>query len=168
MIDQGAIGMLAMDLGHLAGDLAQQIEADRLVIDEGPARAVRHLDAADDQFRIGVDPLLFEDGEGRMAGRRVEGGGDDALVGARAHQLAIAARAERKPEGIEQDRFARARLAGEHGHAVLESDVEFFDEDDVANRKRGQHGAVIAERTRAGDAPGLVRAQNGLIDEKPG
>ena len=65
-VDQRAVGVLAVDLGQRAGDLAQQIQADRLVVDGGTARAIGILDAADDQFAVRIDALLLEDGEGRM------------------------------------------------------------------------------------------------------
>jgi hypothetical protein len=50
-----------------------------------------------------------------MAGGRLEDRRHIAPLGAGAHQRRIAAHAERQGQGIEQDRFARARFAGEHG-----------------------------------------------------
>ena len=52
----------------------------------------------------------------------------------------VAARAERQREGVEQDRLAGAGLAGQHGKPVGEIDVEPIDQDDVADRKPGEHG----------------------------
>jgi hypothetical protein len=46
---------------------------------------------------------------------------------------------ERQREGIEQDGFARAGLAGQHREATGEFDIESFDQDDVTDRQTRQH-----------------------------
>ena len=69
----------------------------------------------------------------------LEGGGDLALLGAVAHQRRIAARAERQREGVEQDRFAGAGLAGQRGKAGAEIDVQPVDQNDVADGEASQH-----------------------------
>ena len=160
-IEQGAIVMLTMDLGHEPADLAQQRDARRLVIDEGPAGAVPPLDPPQDDLAVGGNPLLVQHGEGVMAGRRVEGGGDHAPGGAVAHQAGIAAAAERQPQGIEQDRFSGAGLAGKNGQPVFERDIEFFDKHDVANRQRVEHAPLIAAKN-----PCWRRARSGARSER--
>ncbi len=75
-----------------------------------------------------------------MLGGDLEHRGHLALLHALAHQRLVAARAERQREGIEQDRLAGAGLAGEHGQALGKIDVEPVDQDDVADRKSGEHG----------------------------
>ena len=59
-------------------------------------------------------------------------------VCAGAHERAVAARAERERESVEQDGFARAGLAGEHRQAAAEVEVEPIDQDDVADRRAGR------------------------------
>ena len=76
-----------------------------------------------------------------MAARDLEHGGDLALLGAVAHQRLVAAAAQGQREGVEQDRLAGAGLAGEHGKAVGEIDVEPVDQHDVADGEPGEHGA---------------------------
>ena len=71
--------------------------------------------------------------------RHVEGRGDLALRGAVAHQRRVAARAERQRQGIEQDRFAGAGLAGQHRKPGGKVDVQPFDQDDIADRQMRQH-----------------------------
>ena len=75
---------------------------------------------------------------GQYAARRmvfgdVEGGDHLAVFGALAHQSRLAARAEREREGVEQDRFAGAGLAGQCGKAGTEIDIQPIDQDDVAD-----------------------------------
>ena len=64
----------------------------------------------------------------------------DALVGAGAHEAAVAARAQREAQRVEQDRFAGARLAGQDGEALIEREVEPLDEHDVADGQSREHG----------------------------
>jgi hypothetical protein len=42
-------------------------------------------------------------------------------------------------QGIEQDRLARPRLAGEHGEAVSERQFEAFDQGDVLQAQTREH-----------------------------
>jgi hypothetical protein len=62
-----------------------------------------------------------------------------ALLRALAHQRGVATRAERKSKSVEQDRFAGAGFARQHGKARSEIDVEPVDQHDVSNRQPGQH-----------------------------
>ena len=78
-----------------------------------------------------------------MARRHVEHRGDLPLLGALAHQRRIAARAEREREGIEQDRLAGAGLAGQHGKALGEIEIELVDQDDVADGQTDEHDDVF-------------------------
>ena len=71
--------------------------------------------------------------------RHVEGGRDLALLRAVAHEAGVAAAAERQRERIQQDGFARAGFAGQHGEATGEFDIEPFDQDDVTDRQTRQH-----------------------------
>ena len=78
-----------------------------------------------------------------MACRHIEHRGDLPLLGALAHQPGIAARAERKREGIEQDRLAGTGLAGEHRKSLGEIEIELVDQDDVANGQTDEHDDVF-------------------------
>jgi hypothetical protein len=156
-IEQAAVGgnvhqcpvrMLAVDLRESARDLAQQVEAHRLVVDGRTAGAVGVLDAADDEFALGIDPLFLQDGEGRVAWGQRETRRHHAALGACAHQGGIAPGAQRQPQRIEQDGLARTGLPGEDGEAPLERDVELLDQDDVANGESGQHGPHFIAESR--------------------
>ena len=74
-----------------------------------------------------------------MFRRQFEHRGDLALFGAMADQARITAAAERQREGIEQDGFARAGLAGQNRKPTGELDIEPFDQDDVTDRQTRQH-----------------------------
>ena len=76
-----------------------------------------------------------------MVARKLEGGGHLPLLGTLAHQRGVAAGAERKRKGIEQNRFAGAGFASQDGEAGTEIDVQTIDQDDIADREPGEHDA---------------------------
>ena len=88
----------------------------------------------------------------RMLGRQFEHRGDLALLGALAHQGGVAAGAQRQREGVEQDRLAGAGLAGQHGKARREIDVEPVDQNDVSDRESGQHALSFKSANPTGPA----------------
>ncbi len=133
-VDERALVMLAVDLDQARADFAEQRDRHDLVVDVGAAPPIGTLHAAQDHVAIGgVDAAFGEQRANGMLRRYVEGGGDVTLRRARAHQRRIAARAERQREGIEQDGFSRAGLAGEYRQPGLEIHGEAFDDDDVAD-----------------------------------
>ena len=74
-----------------------------------------------------------------MPARQFEHRGDLPLRLPLAHQRGVAARAQGERERIEQDRFAGAGLAGQHGKALGEIEIELVDQDDVPDGKARQH-----------------------------
>ena len=142
-IDQRALVMLAMDFDQRAAECFEHLHAHRLVVDEGARAPVGKLHTAQDQAVLGSDAVFGEQRERRMARFDIEGRGHLSLLGALAHQAGVAAAAERKREGIEQDRLAGAGLAGEHRKTSRVIDVEPFDQNDVADREAGEHGFLV-------------------------
>ena len=148
-IEQGAVGggieqaaglVLAMDLDQLVAELGQQADADRLVVDEGARAPVGAERAAQDQRRLARRCRARREARATgMAVGQVELGGDLGALGARPHQAAGAAVAEREPERIQQDRLAGAGFAGEHAERAVKGEIKPFDEDDVADREPCQH-----------------------------
>ncbi len=153
-IDQRALVMLTVDFHQRAAQRLQDLHAHRLIVDEGARAPVAKLHAPQDQPVFGSDAVIGEQRERRMVALDLEGGRDLPLLGAVAHKARVAAAAERKREGIEQDRLARAGFAGEHRQAGRVVDVEPFDQDDVTNRETGEH---FSSFRGAGDSP---RARN--------
>ena len=112
LVRQGAGVVLAVDFNERGAQRLQRLHADRLVVDEGAGAAVGKLHAAQDHGLIGGDIARRKQRARRMPGRNLEHRNDLTLLGALPHQPGIAARAERQRKGIEQDRLARAGLAG--------------------------------------------------------
>ena len=138
-VDQGALVVLPMDLDQRGAEDLQGLHADRLIVDEGARAAVRELHAAQDQFIVGLDVVGRRQGAHRMGARQIEGGRHLALLGPVAHQRGVAAGAERQRKGVEQDGFAGAGLAGQHGKTGRDVEIEAVDQNDVADREAGQH-----------------------------
>ena len=141
-IDQSAFVVLAVDLDQRGAHGPQRLHGDRLVVDEGAGAAIGQLYAAQNHLAAIVEPVVSEDSCRRMVFRHVEGGGDLALLRPMPHQGRIAAAAERQRKGIQQDGFARAGFAGQHGKSTGEFDIESFDQDDVADRQTRKHEEV--------------------------
>ena len=139
-VHQRAVVVLAVDLDQRRAELLHDLHAHRLIVDEGAGAAVGELHAAQDQFVLGGDVVGLEHGLRRMLAGKLEDGDHLALLHALAHQALVAARAQGQRKGVEQDRLAGAGLAGQHGQAVGEIDVEPVDQDDVADRESGEHG----------------------------
>ena len=116
-VDQRAFVVLAVDLDQRAADVAHQRDAGRLVVDEDAGAAVGGLHAAQDDVAVVVERVFGEDGARRMVARHVEDRRHLALGRAMANQRGVAARAERQRQGIKQDGFAGAGLAGQDGEA---------------------------------------------------
>ena len=144
-VDQRAVVVLAVDLDQRRAERAQRLHAHRLVVDEGAGAAVGELRAPQDQSVVGRNAVFRGERADRMVARQFEGSGHLPLLRAMSHQRGVAARAERQREGVEQDRLAGTGLAREHGKPLGEIDVEPIDQDDVADRKPGEHGVQVTD-----------------------
>ncbi len=94
-----------------------------------------------------------------MVCAELEDGGDLSLRLAFADERAVAARAKRQREGVEQNRFAGAGLAGENGEAAAERKIELIDQDDVADGEINQHPARRLPRASRRDYAAARRAR---------
>ncbi len=125
--------MLAVHLDQTRADLAQGRDPGRLIVDIGPAAAVGGQNAAQDQIlaRRDLEPALGDQGDQvGIVGSRKDGG-RAGLFGAGADQAGLAAPAQRQTQGVQDDRLAGPRLAGQHGQAGLDVQIEHIDQDDV-------------------------------------
>ncbi len=139
-VEQRAFVVLAVDFHQVRGERAQRLGADALVVDVRAGAAVGHLNAPEDQFALESDVLFSERRGDPVIRRQFEHGADLALRLAVPHQRPVPARAERQRKRVEQDRFARAGLAGEDRQAAGKLQIQLIDQHDVADRKPGEHG----------------------------
>ena len=145
-VDQRALIVLAVDLHQSGAHRFQRLHRGRLVVDKGAGAAVCELHAAQDHLAGVLKTVGGENRQRRMAFRQIEHGRDLALLDAMAHQPGIAAATQRQRESIEKNGFTCAGLAGQHRQTAGKLDIEPFDQDDVTDRKTGQHGGLVPNR----------------------
>ncbi len=135
-VDQGSIIMLAMDFHQQRADRFQQPRRNRLIVDESPRAPIGVLHAAQDDFGIVGNLVFAQQHPGRMVFGQRQHRHHLPAVRALAHQRRVAASTQRQGQRVEQDRFARAGFAGQHGQPRLEGEVQLIDQNDVADRQR--------------------------------
>ena len=125
-------------------------------LDDSGEMILRRVQLADGRTRafindqsISVQTLkavVAEDRRGRMPLGDIEYRGDLPLLHAVPDQAGVAAATQRQRESIEQNGFAGAGLAGQNRKAPGKLDIEPFDQDDVTDRKTGEHAKSIPSR----------------------
>ena len=152
--EQLAMFALAVDVDQRCSEGLQHGQRGRGAVHERPRApfAGHPAHQAGGFFAAGehVQPLQRIEAAGTI--RHVELGAYLARVRARAHLRALDARAEHQSEGVEENGFASAGLAGDDREARAELDVEFPHQGEVANVERSEHGAS-----------GLRREGNGKV-----
>jgi hypothetical protein len=140
-LHEGALVMLTMDLDQRGAERPQDLDADRLVVDESAGAAIGKLHAPQNELVFAAQPVVGNQPARRMVLADFEGGDHLAMLRAFTHQRRFAAGAERKRKGIEQNRFAGAGFASQDGEAETEIDVQTIDQNDIADREPGEHDA---------------------------
>ena len=138
--------MLAVDLHQRGPDRLQGLHADGLIVEERAGAPVGELHPPQDHLAGILKAILAQDGAGGMLLRHIKHSRHLALLGAVAHQTRIAAPAKRQRECVQQDGFARAGFTGEDSQTFEEIDIEPLDQDDVADRKAGQHAGLVLQQ----------------------
>ena len=84
---------------------------------------------------MGIDINVIVGKERRDMGRSLKTRGHLRLVGTRAYQTTIGARAKGKAKRIQQNRFTGPGLTREHTKTACEFQVQCLDQHDIADRK---------------------------------
>ena len=139
--------MLAVNLHQQSAQFAQNADAGGLIVHEGPGPAIGADNPPKDQILVGaiVDALVVETGPDARIRRRRKHRGRDGLAGPTTHQPGVGPDAGRQSQRIKNDRFSRPRLAGEHGEAGAEREVQAVDENQITDRQADQHGTRMTE-----------------------
>src|SRR5690606_4466550 len=74
-IEKSALVMLPVNFDKRIAHLPEKADAHRLIVDEGPRAPVLGLHAAKNEFAFRIEPVIAENGAGRMVVRHVENGG---------------------------------------------------------------------------------------------
>ena len=162
-IHQRAFVMLSVDFHEAARNGANHLRARGLVIDEGARPSIRQLDAAQDQFAIGLDIALARQRKRGMVFSQVEDRRHLSLRLSLAHESAIAPRAKRQGQSIEEDGLSGAGFAGENRQAACEFEIELVDQHDVADREPDEHKEAPSSQSAGHDRMVDFRYPGGLI-----
>ena len=134
------VRVLAVQVDEPLADLVQLRERRGPAVDPGATPALRVERPAQQERAVGRGEVVRSEplGDARAI-VHVERGGELGPVGARPELPQLETVAQQQREGVEQDRLARARLAGQHGEAAVELEVERFDDDEIADGQQPEH-----------------------------
>ena len=134
------VRMLAMDVDQPLSDLAELLNRRGRAVDECPrAPAPVHDSAQEQPALVALEGALGEPGAHRRQPLDRELGDHLRALASGANHGGIRAPAERKLQGVDEDRFPRAGLPGERGETPLELEFERVDDREIADRKVDQH-----------------------------
>ncbi len=136
-----ALGLeLTFDFHQAIAQSAQQTDADRLIVDEGPRAAITGQLPAQDQTVIRLDSLVLQDRQRRMLVGQRKFGCDGGLGGTLPDQPGFGTSAQGQSQCVEQDGLAGPGLAGQDGEASIEGQIQLLDQHHILNGECDQHG----------------------------
>ena len=122
-VPQGLVVLLTADIHEPCAEFAQRLYGNRPAVDPGLRPAVRADHPPQQAGRVVSQLVLLQPAAGGAAGGRFEGGQHLEAAGAGADGLRVTALPEGQGEGIDQDGFAGAGFARQHGEAPGEVDA---------------------------------------------
>ncbi len=134
------VRMLAVNIDQQLAEKLQRADGDGDAIDEGARATIRAHDPAQYALTFRVFNLqrlqcLFQ----RGGSPGLEHRADLGPLAPGAHRLAAAAAARHQRQRVDQNGFARARLAGERGGSGAELQIDVVDDSEISNGKLNQH-----------------------------
>ena len=130
--------VLAVDVDETAAELPQHRRCGGHPIDAAAALALGGDLAAEHQRRGALVPGLFQTVQHCLR-HIVKGGPDHGLGRAGAHKVLGGAVAQNGIDGVDEDGFARTRLACQHIQAFFKVNVGFLDDCHIFNLEAAQH-----------------------------
>jgi len=136
---QRLVLVLAVDVDQQIPQFLQLLHGGGAAIDVAARAAVAGEDPAQQTFGVRRVVLGGEPARRRGVGADVEVGGNLAALGASADATDVAAVAQRHAQGVDDQGFAGAGLAGNRGHATLELDLQVGDQTVIGDVNAGKH-----------------------------
>ncbi len=141
-VGEAHLVVLALHLDQQRAEPTQQPGAHWRIVGEGARAAIAAEHAPQRDVVLAGNAMFAQQRVGGMVQCRREHRDHRGLFRTLAHQSLLGARAECQAQAVQQDRLARAGLAGEDGEAGVELQIQALDQHHVADRQAGQHGAV--------------------------
>ncbi len=138
------MGMLAVNVDQVFADVLELLHGRGPAVDVGTRTARRFDDPAQQALALVAGEVVFPkvSRQRRNAVRR-EFGAHFGFIPAFAHQPGLSALAQHGSQRIDEDRFACAGFACQHGESGLEFQVEPVDDDKIADAECAQHGRFV-------------------------
>ncbi len=165
---QRLMGMLSVYIEQLVARFAHLLQSGAASVDETArtAAGIQHP-AQQAHARIAFQ-ILFAQPVLQLRQRGdIELGGNFCALTAVAHHRRIAAFAERQRQRVDQDGFARAGLAGQHGETRHEVEFQRGDDHEIANGQEFQHdfaSATVTSRSRCKEPSNARRGIPRLVE----
>ncbi len=157
--------VLAMNGDQIGAQRAQNAHRNAATVDLADIPPVEENLALDEQLFFIWDVVLRKPVELADAG---EDRADVCLVCAGADHLAVGPFAQNGGDGIDDDGFACAGLAGQDVKATVEGDISLFDHSDILDMEQRKHGLTSWSRRRAFERRSLDQSRSFLISiQKP-
>jgi len=142
-LEQKLMFMLAMQINEQVAQLSQNRQRHRGIVDEAAALAGgMHLAAHQQALALFIDLLPAQKGRGGRNGGDEKLALDHRLVRSAADHLSAEAVAQQGGQSADEDRFARAGLAGDDVQPRREANLEFIDEEIVFGVEKSEHALV--------------------------
>ncbi len=134
---------LPVDVHQISGHLAQQRKRDRASVDAADVALVEpHLPPQQQKVgRVALQPLAFQHGIdlGPLFRRQPEDRLDESTLGAGPHDGRVGSLAQHQLDRVDDDRFPRAGLAGQHQKSRRQAQLQPVDDSEITNAQFGQH-----------------------------
>ena len=138
-VQQAPLLELAVDLDQFPAQSPEKAGGNRNIVDEGAGASVLPERPPQNQFLVRID-FQVPKRRPRFPPGCIEAGGNIGPFRTGPDKPAIGPRAQSQAQRIEQDRLARAGLAGKHGKTRPEGQVQPFDQYHIADSKPAEHG----------------------------
>ena len=134
--------VLAVDLDEVVAEPLEQRHRDRRVVDEGAVAAGARELAADEELAVaGGSPASSRTPPPASRAPTSKRASTVAVSASAADHVGLRARAAHEEDGVDQDRLAGARLAGEDVEPARELDGGALDHGEVPDAQLAQHRA---------------------------
>ena len=132
--EEGLVRVLAVKVDEASAHLGELADGCEAPVDVGAAAAVQRYDARQHDFVAGlaIDESTF----------------DARFGGAVAHERRVGASSDEQLDRFDQQRLARAGLAGDPGEPATEHEREIGDDAEVGDMQFGQHAGGLATGRR--------------------
>src|SRR5690606_25443179 len=141
--EQRLVRVLAVDVDEQRADVLQVRERNRPVVHERARAAFLADDPPERAAVLVFEAELLEPRERGMARRALEQHADLGALGAVADDARVRAIAEHEAERVDENRLARARLAGHDAHAVAELELDLVDDGEALDADEAQHRPAV-------------------------